>query len=84
VGAPVFLEPVELDEQHRVTENYVVVTDVHGQYKFPGVLPGKYRLLSTFEYQMPDSKTMTAANAIDVQVDRRSDVSRDLDLYVIR
>ena len=33
---------------------------------------------------MPDSKTMTEAQAKDLQIEVRNDLSQDLDLYVIR
>jgi hypothetical protein len=84
VGAPVFLEPVDLEPARRITDTYVTITDVHGRYHFGSLAPGRYRVLSSFEYQMPDSKIMTEAHARDLQVDVRSDTGLDLDLYVIR
>ena len=84
IGAPVYLEPVDLDPARRIANAYVAISDLHGQYRFPGLAPGRYRLLSTFEYQMPDAKTMTNAGAKELQIDSRSDVTADLDLYVIR
>jgi hypothetical protein len=84
VGAPVFLEPVDLEPARRITDTYVTITDVHGRYNFGNLAPGHYRVLSSFEYQMPDSKIMTEARARELQVDVRSDLGLDLDLYVIR
>jgi hypothetical protein len=84
VGAPVFLEPVDLEPARRITDTYVTVTDIHGRYHFGNLAPGHYRVLSSFEYQMPDSKIMTEARARELQVEVRSDVGLDLDLYVIR
>ena len=43
-----------------------------------------YRLLSTFEYQMPDWAQMDAANPRVVKVDEAQDQSVDLDLFVQR
>ena len=83
-GAPVFLEPMDLDPARRVTGTYVAITGQHGQYRFASLAPGRYRLLSSFEYQMPDSKTMGNAGAREVQLDAHTDATRDLDLYVIR
>jgi hypothetical protein len=84
VGAPVFLEPVDLEPARRITDTFVTITDVHGRYNFGNLAPGHYRVLSSFEYQMPDSKIMTEARARELQVDVRSDLGLDLDLYVIR
>jgi len=83
-GAPVFLEPTDLEPLRRVTGAYVTLTGVHGQYHFDSLAPGHYRVLSSFEYRMPDSKTMVNAGAKELKIDERSSASQDLDLYVIR
>lgn len=80
-GAPVFLEPFDLDPTRRVTDPFVTVTDLHGQYRFTGLAPGVYRVLSSFEYQKPDSTVMTAAGAVTVKVEQAHDSQQDLDLY---
>jgi len=84
VGAPVFLEPLDLDPARRVTDPYVTLTDVRGQYRFSSLAPGHYRVLASFEYQMPDSDTMTRAGAKSIQVDEGHHLQQDLELYVIR
>jgi hypothetical protein len=84
VGAPVFIEPMDVEPERRLTDTYVTITDVHGRYHFGGLAPGHYRVLSSFEYQMPDSKIMVEANAKELHLDPHSDLSQDLDLYVIR
>jgi hypothetical protein len=84
IGAPVFIEPVDLEPERRITPCYVTSTDVHGRFQFSGLAPGRYRVLSSFEYQMPDSKIMVGAGARDLQIDARTDVAVDLTLYVIR
>jgi hypothetical protein len=83
IGAPVFLEPFDLEPPRRVTETFTTRTDVHGQYQFTGLAPGNYRVLSSFEYQMPDSAAMSSAGARQVKVEHAVDVQLDLDLYVI-
>ncbi len=84
VGAPVFIEPMDVEPARRLTDTYVTITDVQGRYHFGGLAPGHYRVLSSFEYQMPDSKIMVEARAKELQLDARSDLSQHLDLYVIR
>src|SRR5258708_3828626 len=83
IGAPVFLEPFDLEPSRRVTETFTTRTDVHGQYQFAGLAPGNYRVLSSFEYQTPDSATMSSAGARQVKVESGADLQLDLDLYVI-
>jgi hypothetical protein len=83
-GAPVFLEPFDLEPRRRVTDTIVTRTEADGQYRFSGLAPGNYRVLSSFEYRMPDSPTMTNAGAKPVKVDEGRDVQQDLDLFVIR
>lgn len=82
-GAPVFLEPYDPVTRKRVGDVRTVYTDMEGKYRFEGVGPGTFRLLSTFEYASPDIATMDLARAVEVKVDARMDVSRDLELYVI-
>lgn len=84
VGAPVFLEPMDLEPAQRLTGTYSTVTDIHGHYRFDSLAPGHYRVLSSFEYQAPDSQTMVNAGAKELQIDPRTNIARDLDLYVIR
>ena len=83
-GAPVFLEPMDLDPARRVTNVYTTLTDTHGFYRFSSLPPGQYRVMSSFEYQMPDSQTMRNAQAIELTISTRTDIGQDLDLYVIR
>ena len=84
VGAPVYLEAWDPDTRKRVTDLKVVRTDIHGVYRFQGLAPGTYRVLATFEYNMPDSASMELAGAKSVRVEARNDLQMDLDLYGIR
>jgi hypothetical protein len=84
VGAPVYLEAWDPDTRKRVTDLKVVRTDIHGVYRFQGLAPGTYRVLATFEYNMPDSASMELAGAKSVRVEARNDLPMDLDLYGIR
>jgi Carboxypeptidase regulatory-like domain len=83
-GAPVFIESMDLEPERRITDAYATTTDVQGRYRFSGLPPGRYRVLSSFEYQMPDSQTMTDARAKELLIGAHTDTALDLDLYVIR
>ena len=80
-GAPVYLEAFDKDSHKRVTELRTVRTDLRGQYRFSGLTPGLYRILSTFEYDKPDSDSMEAGGARSVTLEEGSDTAQDLDLY---
>jgi hypothetical protein len=83
-GVPVYLEAYDLENRRRLTDVRTVRTDMRGQYGFYGLAPGTYRILSTFEFQTPDTATMDAAEARTVAVEEKRDLALDLDLYVIR
>ena len=55
-----------------------------GQFQFYGLSPGHYRVLSSFEFQNPDSAALDAANAHVVKTEESRDIVQDLDLFVIR
>lgn len=83
-GAPVFLEGYDPDSRMRVTELRMVYADAHGQYRFTGLSPGSYRVLSTFEFQAPDAASMEFAGAKLVKIEEGHDSAQDLDLSIIR
>jgi hypothetical protein len=56
-------------------------TDVRGQYRFNGLAPGLYRILSTFEYEKPEPDEMEASGARALTLSESTDTAQDLDLY---
>lgn len=80
-GAPVYLEAFDKDTHKRLAELRSTRTDLRGHYHFRGLAPGLYRILSTFEYENPDSDTMEAAGAVSLTLSESTDASQDLDLY---
>jgi hypothetical protein len=83
-GVLVFLEAYDPDSRKRLMDVRVTRTDTRGQYQFAGLAPGSYRMLSSFEFQMPDSAALDAANARLVKAEEARDLPVDLDLYVIQ
>ena len=83
-GAPVYLEAYDPAARRRVTDLRATRTDQRGQYRFEGLAPGVYRILSTFEYRSPDTAQMEMAGAQSVAVAQAGDLTADLDLYEIR
>ncbi len=83
-GVPVFLEAYDLEARRRVADIRMTRSDTRGQFEFYGLAPGQYRVLASFEFQMPEIAQMDAANPRIVKVEEAQDQTVDPDLYVIR
>jgi hypothetical protein len=59
-------------------------TDANGRYEMSGLAAGVYRLLASFDYRMPESQQMEAAQAKTVRVEEGGRAVLDLDEFVIR
>jgi hypothetical protein len=81
-GAPVFLEAYDPERKRRLGELRTTRTDVRGQFQFTGLAPGTYRLLSTFDFQLPEPFAMDAAAPLSLKVEEGSDLPAQLTLYV--
>jgi hypothetical protein len=82
-GAPVFLEALDLEPARRLAAVLTVRAGAHGEFAFTGLAPGRYRLLSTFEYRSPDSAALDAAGAAVVNIEAGKNLKQDLSLYVL-
>jgi protocatechuate 3,4-dioxygenase beta subunit len=81
-GVPVYLEPYDAEGRRRVGELRMARTDVQGQFRFTGLAPGGYRMLGTFEFQMPDAATMDAAGALVIKAEEGAELAQEVPLYV--
>ena len=82
VGAPVYLEPIDAESHRRVGDLASTRTDARGQYRFVGMPPGSYRLLSTFDIEDPEEDVMDAARARLTVLKESSAAVEDLELYI--
>jgi uncharacterized surface anchored protein len=57
---------------------------MRGQYNFVGLAPGTYRLVSTFEYQSPQTADIDAMTPRVFKVEEGRDQQQDPDVWVIR
>ncbi|MGB9454756.1 MAG: carboxypeptidase-like regulatory domain-containing protein [Bryobacteraceae bacterium] len=83
VGAMVFLEPWDAKQHKRDGEVRTARADIRGHYRFQGLAPGDYRVMATFEYQMPDEAEMDCAETRVVKAEAGTDLAQDLNLFVI-
>jgi hypothetical protein len=84
VGAMVFLEPWDSGQHKRLGDVRTVRADMRGHYQFHGLAPGDYRVMATFEYQMPEEAEMDRAETRVVKAEAGANLGQDLDLFVIR
>jgi len=54
-GAPVFLEPFDLESGAGLTTVHTARANLQGRYHFTGLAPGRYRVLSSFDFEKPTS-----------------------------
>jgi len=81
-GTPVFLEAIDSGTGRRIAEPRFTYAGTQGEYRFSGVPPGQYRIVSTFEFDYPDERAMEAAKTRTLVITEGSDNPVDLDLYV--
>ena len=81
VSAPVFLEAYDPDARRRVKDVATTRADIRGAYRFTGLAPGVYRVMSTFDYQLPDEPEMERAQPKVVKIEAGRAMTQDLDLY---
>jgi hypothetical protein len=82
--APVFLEAWDPIERKRLVDLRETRADIRGNYRFEGLPPGSYRVLSTFEYLAPDVNAMDLADAQPIEIAAHTDLQTDLNLYGTR
>ncbi len=82
--APVFLEAWDPIERKRLIDLRETRADIRGNYRFEGLPPGSYRVLSTFEYLAPDPNAMDLGGALPIEIAAHTDLQTDLDLYGVR
>jgi hypothetical protein len=56
---------------------------MRGNYRFDGLPPGDYRVLSTYEYASPDSNAFDIAQASSLRIESSTNPQVDLALYGI-
>lgn len=80
-GAPVFLEPLDLESGAGLTTMRTARSDLQGRYHFTSLAPGRYRVLSSFDFDQPTSEEMEAARAATIALKEGSETNQDLELF---
>jgi protocatechuate 3,4-dioxygenase beta subunit len=82
VGAPVYLEAWDDREDRRLGEIRQTRADAHGVFRFGGLAPGVYRIISSFDFEAPDAELMQALSPKTVKAGEGEDAAADLTLCV--
>ena len=80
-GAPVYLEAFDAATGQRLADLRQTRTGARGEYHFAGLTPGTYRILSSFEFENPEEKTMESARARIVSVKTGNESVEELELF---
>ena len=83
-GAPVFLWPASAETRRRVGGPKSAITDSQGVYRFAGLAPGPYLILSSFELAEITEEALTTARAPAVSLEEGKESVRDLALHQIQ
>jgi hypothetical protein len=83
IAAPVYLLPTTPLTRRRMNGPRVAYTDANGNYRFGGLAPGTYLVLSSFDLTEVNEETMIAAQARAVTLDEGRSINQDLDLLQI-
>lgn len=78
-GAPVYLEAYDFAERRSLRDVQTTHADSRGQYRFTGLVPGNYRLVSSFDFEEPENGwEIRGVKTLKVEEGRES--VQDLDL----
>jgi hypothetical protein len=79
-AAPVFLETWNPVTRERLLDPRETRTDMSGRYRFDGLPPGDYRVLSTFDYSSPPVQEFDVRESRPLHIDATTDAQIDLEL----
>jgi protocatechuate 3,4-dioxygenase beta subunit len=80
VGAPVFLNAMDAGARQRMGGTRMARAGQDGRYEFPGLAPGDYEVVSTFEFRGPKEANWQGVPARMVTLTEGQEASLDLEL----
>lgn len=83
LGAPVYLDRWDEGKGRRIGELRQMVTDAQGTFRFRGLAPGSYRIVSSFDIAAPDEELMGNVHPKLIRVSESDAAEANLSLYVI-
>ncbi len=83
LGAPVYLDRWDEGKGKRIGELRQMITDAQGTFRFRGLAPGSYRIVSSFDFGAPDEELMGNVHPKVIRVSESDTTEANLSLYVI-
>ena len=80
IGAPVFLRALEADAAARVGGSRYSQADRNGEYRFDGLGPGNYEVISSFQLRQGDLAAWRNGQGLTVELVERQEKILDLNL----
>ncbi len=84
IGAPVFLNAVDADLRSRLGGVRMVRATENGEYKFNGLAPGRYEVISSFDMQEPGEAQWPLGAGRTVKIDQNGKTDLDISVQEIR
>ena len=84
IGAPVFLNAVEADLRSRLGGVRMVRCNEKGEYRFSGLAPGRYEIISSFDIQDPGEAQWPLGSGRPVTIDQNGKTQLDISVQEIR
>ena len=84
IGAPVFLNGLETDLRSRQGGVRMVRSDEKGEYRFSGLAPGRYEIISSFDVQDPGEAQWAVGAGRTVEIDQNGKKVLDISVQEIR
>ena len=84
IGAPVFLNAVEVDLRSRLGGARMVRANEKGEYRFSGLPPGKYEVISSFDIEDPGEAQWPLGTGKPVTMDPNGNVQLDISVQEFR
>ncbi len=81
ISTPVYLYPVDADVRRRMYGYRTMLTGPKGEFKFDGVAPGQYLILSTWDLDEIDEAALTGAGARSLTLGQGQRETADLTLW---
>jgi hypothetical protein len=79
-GAPVFLNPVDAELRRRVGGARAMRSGDDGSYRFAGLAPGSYQILSSFDFDSPETAPWNGEAVRAVTLEEKQELTLELRL----
>ncbi len=81
-GAPVFLWPVADEVRRQLGGARQIFSNTDGKFRFEGLPPGDYRLLTSFDVREVDAEIVDLANAVKIRAEASESAAVELPLWL--